>query len=75
MMISPAARAGSVTAESVMDANNARQRALQQVPRNATVTRSRCRDFSVGTGNFRYRCTVWYEAAPPADPSPSSPSP
>ena len=61
----PAARAGSVTAESVRDSNDARQRALELVPRGATMTRSRCQDFEVGGFNSRYRCTVFFNDSTP----------
>lgn len=74
LALAPVARAGSITAESVMDENNARQRALQQVPRDATVTRTRCSDFTVGLDNFRYRCTVWYEPAAPGEPDQQPPA-
>lgn len=58
--------AGSVTADSVWDQNDARQRALEQMPAGSTVTGTRCEVISVGMGNDRYRCTVDYsrEAAP-----------
>lgn len=74
VMVGTRAHAGSVTAESVMDEANARQRALQQVPRDAAVTRTHCEDFSVGLDNFRYRCTVWYETAPPTAPQQQPPA-
>ena len=68
LLIGPAALAGSVTDESVMSKGNAIGRAMSQIPRNAVVTRKRCREISVGIGNFRYRCTIWYEDAPPEQP-------
>ena len=68
LLIGPAALAGSVTDESVMSRRNAIGRAMSQIPRNAVVTRKRCREISVGIGNFRYRCTIWYEDAPPEQP-------
>ena len=56
-----------------MDQQNARQRALQQVPRGATVTRTECREVSV-TGNYRYRCSVWYDETPSeTDTPPTTP--
>jgi hypothetical protein len=73
----PAAWAGSSTAESVWDLGNARQRALSQVPTGATITGTRCETVNVGIGNYRYICTVTYTDAP-ASPSPSganAPSP
>lgn len=65
------ARAGSATAESVWDQSNARQRALQQVPQGATVTRTSCELISVGM-NDRYRCTVWYESTPAPTAAPAA---
>ena len=46
-----------------MDQQNARQRALQMVPRGAAVSRIACREVSV-VGNDHYRCSVWYDEAP-----------
>ncbi len=63
------ALAGSATASSVWDRDNALQRAREQMPAGATVTRERCEEVEVGIGNIRYRCTVWFD---PAAPSPSS---
>jgi hypothetical protein len=62
------ARAGSSTAESTWDRGDAQQRALQGVPRGATVTRTACQDIGTAGNNDRYRCTVFFEAtpAPPA---------
>jgi hypothetical protein len=62
--------AGNATAESVWDRNDARQRALQQVPRGATVTGTQCKDISV-SDDSRYRCTVFF-AAPPSHATPPS---
>jgi hypothetical protein len=64
-------RAGSVTAESVMGRQNALARAMEQMPRGAQVIRKRCEEISVGIGNYRDRCTVWYEEAP--EPRQTSP--
>jgi hypothetical protein len=62
------ARAGSVTADSILDQEGARQAAMEQVPRGATVTGSRCQEIGVGgMDNPRYRCSVEYtvkDAAP-----------
>jgi len=70
-----AARAGSVTAESIWDRSNAIQRAQSQVPAGATVSRTECTVVNVRTGNFRYICTLFYaDAVPPSAPQPS-PSP
>ena len=69
------ADAGSITADSVNDRSAARQEAMSQIPRGATVTRTRCEDIQVGGfGLPRYRCTVWYTVAPPA-PAPDSSQP
>lgn len=61
LLPAPPALAGSVTADSIVDQETARQAALQQVPRGATVTGSRCQEIGVGgIDNPRYRCTVEY---------------
>lgn len=62
-------RAGSVTAESVWDRDNALQRARQQLPGGAVVRRERCQIVQVGRGNDRYRCTIEF-TMPPADAAP-----
>ncbi|MEB3199011.1 MAG: hypothetical protein VKK62_00615 [Synechococcaceae cyanobacterium] len=72
LLASLPAAAGSVTAESIWDRRNARQMALQQIPRGSRILRSRCTDIGISTGDWRYRCTVWYE--PPA-PAPDSSAP
>ena len=72
--LTPAARAGSITAESIWDKTNAIQRAQQQLPANATVTNTRCTVVNVRTGNYRYICTLEYSTAP-SSPTPSSPTP
>lgn len=69
-LLSTSAQAGSATAESIWERNDARQRALQQIPKGATVTDTQCEEISVGNGDSRYRCTVFY-ADPPAQ-APSS---
>ncbi|KMM17714.1 hypothetical protein [Synechococcus sp. GFB01] len=71
LLLSAAApsRAGSVTAESVWDRDNALQRARQQLPRGAVVGRERCQIVEVGRGNDRYRCTIDY-SMPPAGTKP-----
>ena len=66
------ARAGSSTAESTWDRGDAQQRALQGVPRGATVTRTACQDIGTAGNNDRYRCTVFYEVTP-ASPAPGGP--
>jgi hypothetical protein len=60
------ARAGSSTAESTWDRGDAQQRALQGVPRGATVTRTYGLDIGMSGNNDRYRCTVFYETTPAA---------
>jgi hypothetical protein len=67
----PPGRAGSVTAESVWDRDNALQRARQQMPGGAVVRRERCQIVQVGRGNDRYRCTIEF-TIPPADAAPPS---
>jgi hypothetical protein len=57
---SPAAQAGSITAESIWDKKNAIERAQQQLPANATVTNTNCTVVNVRTGNYRYICTLEY---------------
>jgi hypothetical protein len=67
-----AGRAGSVSADSTWNEDNARQRAIQQVPRGATITGSECQTISVGQANFRYRCTVEYTTTPEPAPQPAN---
>jgi hypothetical protein len=69
-----AARAGSSTAESTWDRGDAQQRALQGVPRGATVTRTACQDIGLPGNNDRYRCTVFYETTPAAPAPGGTPS-
>ena len=66
------ALAGSVTADSVMDKAGARQAAMSQVPRGATITNTKCLELEVGMDNIRYRCTVWYADPPVVSPAPGS---
>ena len=66
------ALAGSVTADSVMDRAGARQEAMSQIPKNATITRTKCQDIEVGLDNIRYRCTVWYSEPAPVRASPEA---
>lgn len=65
------ALAGSITADSVMDKSGARQEALEQVPKGATITRTKCQEIEIGMDNIRYRCTVWYTTAPVVSPAPA----
>ena len=74
LALTPAALAGSITAESIWDQSNAIQRAQQQLPANATVTNTRCTVVNVRTGNYRYICTLQYTTTP-SSPTPSSPTP
>ena len=81
------ALAGSVTAESIWDRDNAIQRATSQIPRGATVTGNSCQEVDLRGGSTRYICTVTYASPPPATaptpaaappaaaPSPGKPSP
>lgn len=73
MAITPAALAGSVTAESIWDKSNAIQRAQSQLPAGASITRTECTVVNVRTGNYRYICTVFFNDAPTA-PNPSAPN-
>ena len=77
LALAPAAQAGSITAESIWDQQNAIERAQQQLPANATVTNSRCTVVNVRTGNYRYICTLEYSTAPtaPASSGSSAPAP
>lgn len=70
------ARAGSITAESIWDQQNALQRARSQLPAGATVTGSHCTVVNVRTGNYRYICTVDYSNTPaPTSSESSAPAP
>ncbi|WP_216908479.1 hypothetical protein [Synechococcus sp. CCY 0621] len=73
-LLAGAARAGSVTAESIFDRQATRQQARSQVPKGATITRTVCEDLEVGMDNTRYRCTVFYTTAP-AKPVPATTAP
>lgn len=67
------AQAGSVTASSIWDRQNALQRARQQLPAGAVITREHCQEVEVGLGNTRYLCTVEFSPAPPAESSAPAP--
>jgi hypothetical protein len=69
-----AARAGSITAESIWDKSDAIQRAQSQLPAGATVTRTRCTEVNVRTGNYRYICTLFFTTGPTTAPSSSGSS-
>ncbi|WP_115015469.1 hypothetical protein [Synechococcus sp. UW140] len=51
--------AGSVTAESIWDQNNALERAQNQVPKGRTITGQHCTELQVRE-SYRYRCTVTF---------------
>jgi hypothetical protein len=57
--------AGSATAESIFTREAARQRAMEQVPRGARVTRTVCSELEV-RGDFRFRCSAYYTNEPSA---------
>jgi hypothetical protein len=59
-----AARAESITAESIISEAAARQRAMQRLPAGAEVTATRCREIGMAGGSFRYRCSVEYRTQP-----------
>ena len=67
----PAVWAGSATAESIWDRNNALERAREQVPAGATVTRERCQEIEVGLDNIRYRCSVEWQSPSETGPYPA----
>jgi hypothetical protein len=67
----PAAWAGSATAESIWDRTNALERAREQVPAGATVTRERCQEIEVGLDNIRYRCSVEWQSPSETGPDPA----
>jgi hypothetical protein len=59
-----AAWAGSITASSIISEANAKQRAMEQVPKNATVVSTRCQSIGMRGGDTSYRCSVEYEIKP-----------
>jgi hypothetical protein len=69
----PAAWAGSITASSIWDRDNALQRARRQLPAGAVITRERCQEVEVGVGNIRYLCTVEFSPTPPGESSAPAP--
>jgi hypothetical protein len=77
LAVAPQAQAGSITAESMWDKQNAIERAQEQLPANATVTNTHCTVVNVTTGNYRYICTVDYSTTPtaPASSESSAPAP
>jgi hypothetical protein len=73
LALSPAAQAGSITAESIWNMQNAIQMAQEQLPVNATVTNTRCTVVTVR--NWRYICTLDYSTTPAASASSESSAP
>ena len=73
LALTPAAQAGSITAESIWDKKNAIQRAQEQLPANATVTNTRCTVVTVR--NWRYICTLDYTTTPAVSASRESSAP
>ncbi|WP_341898954.1 hypothetical protein [Synechococcus sp. UW140] len=59
--------ANSVTAESIWDQGNAKERARAQIPAGATITSSNCETFQV-RDDLRYRCTLEYSTIPALTP-------
>ena len=64
-LLIPAAQAGSITASSIWDENNAVERAQEQMPAGAVVTAKRCQEIDV-RGYTRYSCTVEFTQPTPA---------
>jgi len=62
--------AGTAIGESIWDRNNARDRALQQVPAGAQILSTDCQSVEVGIGNVRYICRISY-----GDPAPQPQTP
>lgn len=64
-LLIPAAQAGSITASSIWDKNNAIERAQEQMPAGAVVTAKRCQEIEV-RGYTRYSCTLEFTQPIPA---------
>ena len=64
-LLIPAAQAGSITASSIWDENNAVERAQEQMPAGAVVTAKRCQEIDV-RGYTRYSCTLEVNQPTPA---------
>ena len=64
-LLIPAAQAGSITASSIWDKNNAIERAQEQMPTGAVVTATRCQEIEV-RGYTRYSCTLEFNQPTPA---------
>lgn len=63
--------AGTAIGESVWDRNNARDRALQQVPAGAQILSTDCQSVEVGIGNVRHICRITYGDPAPQPQAPS----
>jgi hypothetical protein len=67
------ALAESRTAESIWSQSDAQRQAVDQIPLadRDGITQTRCQEVGVGRmgGLPRFRCTVWFDPAPPAAPS------
>ncbi len=64
-------QAGSITEDSIVDQNSALQNAMDQLPKGATVTGTRCIQIVTPGDSYRYRCSVDYTTTG----SPSAPGP
>ena len=64
-LLNAPAQAGSITASSIWDKNNAIERAQEQMPAGAVVTAKRCQEIDV-RGYTRYSCTLEFTQPTPA---------
>lgn len=64
-IIIPGAQAGSITASSIWDKNNAIERAQGQIPASAVITAKRCQEIET-RGYTRYLCTLEFTQPTPA---------
>ena len=64
-LLNAPAQAGSITASSIWDKNNAVERAQEQMPAGAVVTAKRCQEIDV-RGYTRYSCTLEFTHPIPA---------
>ena len=64
-LLNATAQAGSITASSIWDKNNAIERAQEQMPAGAVVTAKRCQEIEV-RGYTRYSCTLEFTQPTPA---------
>jgi hypothetical protein len=65
MLAAGPARAGSVTAQSIMSKENALGRARALLPAGALVSSSQCQTVEVRIDNERYICSLTYEVPIP----------